>query len=322
MVSVDVIVATYNRAALLKRTLDSLRDIRRPAGVSLRVHVACNACTDATPATIAAFAASAPFPVIALDEPRAGKSFALNHALAHATAEWVAFFDDDERVAEDWLERMLAEQAVRHFDFVAGRYVADFEIEPPGWIPPRQGATVIARHDPEMPAQKITANDSIMWGGNCAIRRDALQRVGAFATDLGRASGLGALGCEDVDMQLRLVEAGFDGWYLPELRILHWIPRERLTKTFFRKKIFWAGYTSRRFERYRGLPDATPNVFGVARWRWRAAATAAVRMIGAALRFDEASRLDYELDLRHFAGYLAARREETAQRFNQIPLPQ
>ncbi len=50
--TLDVILPTFNREALLRRTIDSLERARRPAGLDVRILVVDNASTDGTQALV------------------------------------------------------------------------------------------------------------------------------------------------------------------------------------------------------------------------------------------------------------------------------
>jgi GT2 family glycosyltransferase len=309
--SFDIVIATHNRSKLLRLTLESLRHLRCPESVRVHIVIVGNACTDDSEQVVESFTGSAPWPVSYLTESQPGKSFALNSAIAHSSSEWVVFFDDDERIAPDWLERFCDARAELDFDFIAGLYIADFEADPPSWLPERHSAAVISRHPANIAQQRIVLGSALMWGGNCAIRRVALEQVGAFSTAFARGDGLPQLGCEDIDMQFRLLRAGFTGWFDPRLKILHWTPVSKLQKSFFREKTYWAGYTLRRYEFACPDPtDRTVQLLGVARWRWRAVAASFGRVIWFTILRKEARRFESELDLRWFAGYLSAVRKE------------
>jgi glycosyltransferase involved in cell wall biosynthesis len=307
MKSVDVIVATHNRAGQIPRLLESIRNLRGLDRIKFSLLVCANACTDTTVAVVKAFSETVSFDVVVLEEARPGKSYALNRALERSTADWVAFFDDDETVDAGWFDAFSRLTERPGIDFFAGRYVAEFELPPPSWLPSRHTTTVLSRHDDETPEQAITRKESLFWGGNCAISRQALNVVKSFQTDLGRASGLNALGCEDVDMQLRLLAAGFSGVFSPELTIHHWTPKERVSKKYFRDKIFWAGHGQRRYRQLDPTNEAPPpRLLGIERWRFRIAVGALFGMAASAIMRNEPTRFAFELDLWQFWGYVSA----------------
>ncbi len=315
--AVDIVVPTHNRAALLRRTLDSLSRLRVPAEMGVRLYVVGNACTDATADLVAEYASTFPWPLLWIEEMMPGKSFALNTGIAAGKAEWVVFFDDDELIEEDWLEAFRNAVQELDPDFVAGRYLPDFESPPPTWLPAGFSHSVLAFHPEDLDRQPLTPEDALFWGGNCAVRRGALEAISGFDVTLARTAGRRALGYEDGDLQTRLLLAGYRGWFLPELRIHHWTPNDRMTLRYFRSWAFWGGYSGMQFEaRHLALHRPMVRWFGVPRWRFREAISTILRYGRAIIsRAPDGERLQQELAFRHFAGAMLAAwdaRRETA----------
>jgi len=90
--TVTIIIATRNRRAALRDTLRALDQVPPPAGLATEVLVVDNGSTDDTRAGVAATTVWAR-PVRYLPEPRAGKSTALNAALAVARGEQIPASD-------------------------------------------------------------------------------------------------------------------------------------------------------------------------------------------------------------------------------------
>src|SRR5438046_6195785 len=97
----SIVIATYNRAALLKDTLESLS--RLQPGASWEVVVVDNNSPDDTRGVVEAASASYPAPLRYAFEREQGRSAALNHGFRIARGEIVVTTDDDVRVAPDWL---------------------------------------------------------------------------------------------------------------------------------------------------------------------------------------------------------------------------
>jgi glycosyltransferase involved in cell wall biosynthesis len=109
----SVIIPTYNRAALLRRTLDS---VLRQTFTDYEIIVVDDGSTDSTKAQvdqISAERSSSEQPIRYFFQKNQGKSVALNHGLSQATGEWIAFLDDD----DIWLPAKIDEQfrALRRF---------------------------------------------------------------------------------------------------------------------------------------------------------------------------------------------------------------
>src|SRR5215212_5180303 len=113
--AVTVLICTFNRAALLARTLESLAASPVTSRLPWDVVVVDNNSSDDTAAVVARLQPGYPVPLRYLHEPRQGKSRALNTGLASIRAAFVAFTDDDVQVEPGWLEAaiqpMLADPA-------------------------------------------------------------------------------------------------------------------------------------------------------------------------------------------------------------------
>jgi cellulose synthase/poly-beta-1,6-N-acetylglucosamine synthase-like glycosyltransferase len=130
-----------------------------------------------------------------------------------------------------------------------------------GWV---DGGPAIRRYgDPEFPA--------ILMGGNAAIRRALLQKSGLVDVSLRARTGKGLLTAEDEDLYYRLLKYGGKGIYHPELIIYHYVPPERLTKSYHRRWAFWQGVSLSMLARKSGSQDPAPRVLGVPRWQFRLA---------------------------------------------------
>jgi glycosyltransferase involved in cell wall biosynthesis len=67
-------------------------------------------------------------------EPRQNIALARNRAIEHARGEFIAFIDDDEFPAPDWLSRMLAVLEETCASGVLGPVRPHFEAAPPRWV--------------------------------------------------------------------------------------------------------------------------------------------------------------------------------------------
>src|SRR5262245_23863246 len=128
-----VLISTYNRAALLAETLDSLACSR--TSFRWNVIVVDNNSADETCSVIASRVKNYPVKLIYLFEPRQGKSKALNTGLAATDAEIVIFTDDDVRVSDEWVEAscrvMLADPSI---DYTGGPVMPIWEQPRPSWL--------------------------------------------------------------------------------------------------------------------------------------------------------------------------------------------
>jgi len=84
----DVIIPTYNRADLLKLTLQSLLAAEIPAGLNVQVTVVDNNSTDETHQTVSAFQSLFAGRLHYLFERKQGRSSALNAGIAATAVIW------------------------------------------------------------------------------------------------------------------------------------------------------------------------------------------------------------------------------------------
>src|SRR5262245_24250392 len=133
---IDVIIATYNRAALLERAARSVLAARRLPEFDFTITIADNNSTDNTREVVARLAQESNGLVRYLFEPRQGKSYAVNTAIAAAIGDVIAFADDDQVMDGEWLCAIYRAFA-DGFDYVTGRVLGDWEAAPPVWYDER-----------------------------------------------------------------------------------------------------------------------------------------------------------------------------------------
>jgi len=72
----------------------------------------------------------------------------------------------------------------------------------------------------------------------------------------------------------RLLAAGANGFYRPDLVILHYVPPDRLTKRYFRRWSFWHGVSLGVLDRRQPAP--VPYLLGVPRYMFGVAVRSAL----------------------------------------------
>ena len=202
-------------------------------------------------------------------------------------------------------------------DYVGGRVYPWWEAAPPGWLSTTNGSlwAVIALLD--YGPEPIRFGRRIPLGVNMAVRRSAIELVGGFNPRMGRTAGT-LLGQEQREWCLRAHEAGLVGYYAPDIVVHHWIPRDRLTRRYFRSWFFWRGIGRALLYAQTGKDMESPeqskldfsqvkHVLGVPRYLFRNAIIAARDVISATIRRDPVRAFERELWLWMFAGILKQR---------------
>jgi glycosyltransferase involved in cell wall biosynthesis len=311
----SIVIATYNRAAVLADTLASLAALQ--SALPWEVIVVDNNSADATRAVIERAATAFPAPLRYAHESEQGRSAALNHGFSLARGEIIVTTDDDVRVAPDWLQRIHEAFRSLGCDYLGGRVLPVWTAERPEWLPNHGGHmwAVIALLD--FGDAPLTFGTRVPLGVNMAFRRGALERAGGFNPRIGRKAGT-LLGQEVREWCLRAHEASLTGSYAPDVVVHHLIPAERLTKAYFRRWFFWRGISRALLYAEKGVdmeaPERStldfsrvPHIVGVPRYMFRTAGRTIVAMIRAAARRAPMARFEHEAWLWFFAGIVAQR---------------
>ncbi len=316
----DVVVPTYNRADLLPRMLESLLIAERPTGLDVSVTIVDNRSTDSTRDVVQSFAPRFGGRLQYLYEPKPGRSNALNAGIAATEGALVGIIDDDEEVDRHWFATIARAFADQSTEFIGGPYVPLWGGDRPAWLGTAYKAAIgwvdngpdVRPFGPEF--------DGILMGGNAVLRRSLVERVGPYSTDLGRSSDGRLLSCEDRDMYDRLLAIGAKGFYRPDLVIMHYVPAERLTKSYFRRWCFWHGVSLGVLDRRRAA--AVPYLFGVPRYLVGTAVRAVADTVRRIARRDPARKFHNELALWDVVGFFYGKhlyRASRSEQFFQAP---
>jgi len=295
LMSLDVLIPTYNRAELLDKLLDSLLAAPVPAELSVRITVIDNNSSDGTRALVANWQERFGGRLAYVLEKRQGKSHALNTGIELATAELIAVVDDDEEVGPTWYTAIARAFKDDALDFAGGPCLPRWGAACPSWMPSEyRGALGWADGGDRI---QVYGQDfeGILNGGNAVIRRDVIRKSGGFTPDLGPVGSCMLTG-EDEELYQRLLAAESYGLYLPDLLIYHWVPPDRLRKGYFRRRCLWHGIGQGLIDRR--WPQPVPYLGGIPRYLWREALRAIGRLIAAPLRADKDPRASFAAQLK------------------------
>ena len=306
----SVLICTYNRCTLLRRTLASLRGV-----VTIRewaVIVVDNNSSDETRAVVEEAARTFPVPLQYIFEPRQGKSYALNTGIERAAGEVIVFTDDDVEVEPHWVEGACrALDLDDSLDYTGGPVRPIWGAPPPAWLDQTRGDLwgTLAILDYGTDQFVFEERKRVPVGANMAVRRRLVERVGGFHPELGRR-GKSLLGQEQAEFFARSRAAGARGVYVPSMELRHHVPASRLTKDYFRRWWYWKGLSRARVEAMHqrtelGLDLSTvPHIAGVPRFVLGQLPRAAFRWLAAVLRrrWQEAAR--QEMQCAYTWGYI------------------
>lgn len=257
-----VAICTWNRADLLDKTLEGMRELRIPAALEWELLVVDNNSTDHTQKVIESHCNL--LPLQPLEENKQGLSHARNCAIEHANGELIVWTDDDVLVDREWLsEYARAAEEYRDYQFFGGLIEPWFEGSPPEWM--RQ---TWARIESAYAARDLSQEEfdfcekRVPFGANYAVRSE-LQKEHRYDPLLGR-NGTRMVGGEEVAVIREFLSKGDRGRWLPHAKVKHFIPRERQNLGYLRKYYQGQGAVGG------PTPVTDKSLFGRPRWLWRA----------------------------------------------------
>jgi glucosyl-dolichyl phosphate glucuronosyltransferase len=238
--NITAILCTCNRAETLGQTLESLAASQLPSSVSWEVLVVDNNSTDKTREVVQSFSGRYSGRFRYLFEPKPGKCYALNSAIANARSEVLAFVDDDVIVDRMWLQNLTAGLLRGECAGVAGRILPGGTFTLPPWLSWERcvGAfradplsVLCARFDLGDQARELEL-DQAPYGANMAFRKTIFEKYGDFRLDLGPRPK-SQIRNEDVEFGRRIIKAGERLCYEPSAVVHHPVPLGRISKEFF-----------------------------------------------------------------------------------------
>ncbi|NOQ13057.1 MAG: glycosyltransferase [Methyloprofundus sp.] len=245
MISLQILICTHNRVALLQRTIDYLNKVARPDNYDIKIFVAANACTDNTCQYLNNYQQSAKkdeLPLEWIAEPTPGKSNALNSAIPKLNASIIAMVDDDHRIDDNYLIA-ISSAVARHpeADFFCGKIIPDWDGNEPSWVHEQGKYRIyplpVPRFELGEQSIRVTRKIAVPGGGNLVIKKELFGRIGNFSTEFGPV-GHNLGGAEDIEWVIRAYQSGALLQYIPEIVQYHYVESERMTLAYVIKKAY------------------------------------------------------------------------------------
>ncbi|MBI4864246.1 MAG: glycosyltransferase [Candidatus Riflebacteria bacterium] len=225
---VDICINTHKRPDLLLKLLQSLGAQRVDPAVGYRLIVVDNDAAASARQTVETFRAASPMEVVYDVQPVPNIAMTRNRAISHARGAFIAFIDDDETAAPDWLQRLVDASRQYRADVVFGPVVPVFPESAPEWAVSssffRRG-----RHPTGTVLQEGI-------GANVLVRSSLL---------LDRPAPLDPaftiIGGEDVHLFSRLARGGARLVWCDEAVVLETVPASRMCARWIAKRAFLTG---------------------------------------------------------------------------------
>jgi glycosyltransferase involved in cell wall biosynthesis len=310
----SVLVCTYNRCTDLQELLASVVSQETNGLFKFEVLVIDNNSTDDTRAMVTSLigeiSPATGLLIRYMFEPRQGKSYALNTALAAAVGSICIIADDDLIFPRGHLRRVWQAFADNEdVSIVAGKVLPIWQSDVPAWLSSHYWTALALADMGDQPFR--TGVDRPVCLLAAAFRRDAVMNLGGYNHDLG-VSGGSIGGVEDADVYSRLYRCGHIGLYEPGISVFHKVQPHRVTKRYHRRWHLGHGSQLARM-RDPEVEHSRMRILGTPRHLYRLLLSNAARWFLCCLRRD-ARAFMYETQLWFAAGFIAERTAEFTRR--------
>ena len=305
---ISIIVSTYNRSENLPSCIAALA--RQECGDQFRweVIVVDNTSTDGTRGVVEALQRESEIFIRYSFEPQQGLSHARNRGIVDSDSRFCVFIDDDIEAEPQWLAAIFAAFTAQGCDAVGGRILLKTGRDIPAWIRPEMRG-FLGQRDFGDAGFMMDGLKQFPFGGNMALSRDLIAKVGLFDTRMGR-KGSGRkreelFKGEETDYFQRVAKAHGKIYYEPRATVRHKILPHQLKKDFFRAVHYNAGYQ-------RALLDERSygkTVSGVPLFLFRQTAKAGFRYLGQVLRRGPVFAFRQQMNIGYFLGMIQGYRK-------------
>jgi succinoglycan biosynthesis protein ExoM len=237
---ISVCICTFRRLEGITHTLESFKAVVAPDGVPLEIIVVDNDAAETARDSVRRAAAALDWPVRYFCEPRSGVTFARNRCVAESSGSLIAFIDDDEWCAPDWLVHLHQQMQDPRIDAVFGPVIPVFRTTPPAWL---LGEGPHHR-------RRFATGTVIDWRqtrtSNVMFRRTLIDRFGGFS------EAFSASGAEDTEFFSRLEAQGAVFVSSDEAVVFEDVPESRMRLGWLMKRALMGG---RNYVRVRAVRD-------------------------------------------------------------------
>lgn len=238
---ISIIICTYNRSALLLKTLHSLLSLENLH--QAEIIVVDNSSKDDTASVTKNFigAEGAEMDIRYFLEPVQGLSAARNTGILASKSPIIAFLDDDAIPCRTWITTIV-DSFEQHPEVMAmgGKIAPIFESKRPEWLikPFELPYTIVdlGNRVREYPKSLHPC------GANMAMRKTVFD-ISLFPLELGR-KGESLLSGEETWLFGQIQREGHSILYHPEMAVDHFVPAGRLTEDWIMKRYYSQGISN------------------------------------------------------------------------------
>ncbi|HZG26333.1 MAG TPA: glycosyltransferase [Chitinophagaceae bacterium] len=242
----SIIIPTFNRSALLKKTLQSIVE-QEQTGIVFEVIVVDNGSTDETPDVSQSFAGSISHFIYHYDD-EPGQLTGRHRGTELATARIISFIDDDVELNPFWIRSVLELfNTSPDISIIGGPCLPKYQLYPPSWInyfretTPYGGTACLPLSLIDLGEGNFEIDPLYVFGLNFSIRKNVLLELGGFHPDCIPAHLQKFQGDGETGLSLKARNRGVKAMYAASVFLYHQVVPERLTANHFEKWYYYSG---------------------------------------------------------------------------------
>jgi succinoglycan biosynthesis protein ExoM len=230
---ISVCICTFRRPKLLARLLGELDRQESRNAFRFSVVIADNDAAGTARETAARFSAASTLGVAYCIEPVQNIAMVRNRAVSQAEGDYIAFVDDDEYPAPDWLHHLLATCTKSGAAGVLGPVLPSFDRPPPSWA--------VKGRFFERPTHPTGHRIGLKEArtGNLLFKRSIIGEEEPFNPAFGT-------GGEDTEFFKTMMARGHEFVWCNEAPVYETVPPERCTRAYLLRRALLRGSISSR----------------------------------------------------------------------------
>jgi glycosyltransferase involved in cell wall biosynthesis len=243
---ISLIICTYNRAQLLKETIDSFFQMEIPKDTSYELIIVDNNSSDETKTVVNEFIKGNPHKIRYIYESKQGLNYARNRGIIESSGEIIAFTDDDIEFDKDWIKEIL--KTFKDFPdawSMGGKIIPIFKDDKPEWISDNlmgiygymnRSSNIICMEFPDFPFE-----------ANMAFRKETFNKLELFPITLSR-NNKSLLSNAGIYLFYLISRSEGKVIYNPHAFIKHKVQKKMITKKWILRRLYWQGISDVKFE--------------------------------------------------------------------------
>lgn len=247
-IKISIIVATYNRARLLKNCLSSL--VNQDIGNNLyEMIIVDNNSIDNTKKLVDNFIKYFPkFRMNYLLERQKGLSYARNTGCENAKGKYLAYIDDDARASKDWVKNIIRTINKIEPDILGGPIYPYYLYNKPVWFKDEYEIRSKGKK------ARFLREGEYLSGSNLIIKKSILENLGKFNPELGMRGNELRYGEETrLMLEARKKIPNVKIYYNPEIKVKHLVKKDNMILFLRLKNKFIAGMQNKDIYGKKGL---------------------------------------------------------------------